>query len=520
MIKAKFMPIELNEKFKEALEIMENSKKSVFVTGRAGTGKSTLLEYFRAHSKKNLAVLAPTGVAAVNVGGQTIHSFFRFKPNITPDGAAKKTSKRIYKKLDALVIDEISMVRADLLDCVDRFLRVNGKNKNKSFGGVQMILIGDLYQLPPVVTGNERHIFKTEYASEYFFDAKVFQAGEFAPTFLELEKIYRQKDDKFISILNSIRNNIAGEKELEELNCRHLPGFERKADDFYIHLTPTNRVSGEINKKELEKLIGKKFCYHGKISGRFEQNNFPAEENLEVKIGAQIMFLNNDRMKRWVNGTIGKIIAIENDEEENEVIGVELQTGEIVEVAPHTWEIFEYFFDERKKKIKSRTVGSFTQYPLKLAWSVTIHKSQGKTFNRVIIDIDRGTFAHGQIYVALSRCTSLQGIVLKKKILKKHIWLDWRVVKFITGYQYGASEKEVTLERKIEILGEAAKNKTKLEIIYLKSSDVKSRRVVLPKKIGRMRYMKKEFLGVIAYCFSKGDERVFRIDRILKIKEV
>lgn len=512
------MSLELNEKFRQALGIMEGSSESVFVTGRAGTGKSTLLEYFRAHTKKKVAVLAPTGVAAVNIGGQTIHSFFRFKPNITPEKAAVKSSKKIYKKLDALVIDEISMVRADLLDCVDRFLRVNGKHKNRPFGGVQMILIGDLYQLPPVVVGNERYIFKTEYESEYFFSAKVFASGNFAPAFLELEKIYRQKDDKFISILNSIRNNTVSEEELSKLNARYAPDFERDADDFYIHLTPTNRTADKINKRELNKLPCKTHRYHGTITGKFSDKQLPAEEELAVKTGAQVMLLNNDKMKRWVNGTIGKITGIEDDGEGNEAIMAELADGKIVEVTPYTWEIFEFFFDEKKRKIDSRTVGAFTQYPLKLAWSVTIHKSQGKTFEKVIIDIDRGTFAHGQMYVALSRCITLEGIVLKKKIAKKHVWLDWRVVKFVTGYQYSLAENDLSLDKKIEIIKNAAKNKTKLEIIYLKSSDEKSKRIILPKKLGKMKYMDKEFLGVIARCFSRNDDRVFRIDRILEMR--
>src|SRR4030042_2348445 len=251
------MAIEINEQFKRALDVMENSSKNVFITGKAGTGKSTLLDYFRAHTKKKLAVLAPTGVAAVNIKGQTIHSFFKFKPNITPEKAARKSSKKIYKKLDAIIIDEISMTRADLLDCVGGFLRANGKKSNEPFGGIQMIFIGDLYQLPPVVVGSERKIFRNQSASEYFFDAKVFSAGNFSLEFIELEKIYRQKDEKFIALLNSIRNNSIGEEGLEAVNRRYFPAFERNQKDFYVHLTPTNQASYEINERELGKLPGK-----------------------------------------------------------------------------------------------------------------------------------------------------------------------------------------------------------------------------------------------------------------------
>ncbi len=497
---------------------MENSSMNVFITGKAGTGKSTLLDYFRNHTRKRLAVLAPTGVAAVNIKGQTIHSFFRFKPNITPARAAGKSSRKIYKKLDAIIIDEISMTRADLLDCVDGFLRANGKKSNEPFGGIQMIFIGDPYQLPPVVVGSERKIFRNQYASEYFFDAKVFSAGNFSLEFIELEKIYRQKDEKFIALLNSIRNNSIEEKGLEAVNCRYFPAFERNLKDFYVHLTPTNQASYEINERELGKLPGKARHYAGIISGKFENKHLPAEKDLSVKIGSQIMLLNNDKMKRWANGTIGKIIAIEGSESGEDAVIVKLNSGKTVEIYPHTWELFEFFFNEKNNRIESKTVGSFTQYPLKLAWSVTIHKSQGKTFNKVIIDIGKGTFTHGQAYVALSRCTALEGIVLKKKILKKHIWMDWRVVKFMTGRQYKISEKNLLAEKKIEIIKNAIKNGSRMEIAYLKSNDEKSKRVILPKKLGKMKYMEKEFLGVIARCLAKNDDRVFRIDRILEMK--
>ncbi|HAT73643.1 MAG: AAA ATPase [Candidatus Moranbacteria bacterium GW2011_GWF2_36_839] len=511
------MSLEINEQFRRTLDILENSAKNVFITGKAGTGKSTLLDYFRNHTKKKVAVLAPTGVAAVNIKGQTIHSFFRFKPNITPEKAGRKSPKKIYQKLDAIIIDEISMVRADLLDCVDKFLRVNGKKANAPFGGVQMIFIGDLYQLPPVVVGNERMIFKKEYDSEYFFSAKVFSRQDFSLEFIELEKIYRQKDEKFISLLNAIRNNSIDDNGLELINERYFPDFERKQNDFFIHLTPTNRVSREINERELEKLSTQIFHYQGEIEGKFDEKYLPTEKLFSVKAGAQIMFLNNDREKRWVNGTIGKIISIEGEEEES-LIKVRLNSGMTVEVFPYTWELFEFYFDENKGRLGSRTIGSFTQYPLKLAWSVTIHKSQGKTFDNVIIDIDRGTFAHGQMYVALSRCTTLEGIILKKKISKKHIWMDWRVVKFLTGFQYEISQINLPLEKKIEIIKDSIRNKKQLEITYLKSDDTKSIRVILPKKFGQMEYMEKEFIGVIARCLARNDDRVFRIDRILEMK--
>lgn len=495
---------------------MENTQKNIFITGRAGTGKSTLLDYFQRSAKKKVVVLAPTGVAALNVKGQTIHSFFRFKPDITLK-TIKKERRKIYKKLDAIVIDETSMVRADLLDCIDKFMRLNGKTKNLPFGGVQMIFFGDLYQLPPVVTGKETEIFNSHYKSPYFFDAHVFE--NFEMEFLELEKIYRQKDEKFIDILNKIRNNSATDEDLEKLNKRFDPNFEDKLDDFYIYLTTTNKKAEEINRKQLNKIPKKTSYYEGIIKGDFSERHLPTAIDLKLKIGAQVMLLNNDAAGRWVNGSIGKIIDIKYDDyEENDAIIVKLTSGETVDATPYKWEIFHFYYDKRSHSIEAETVGSFTQYPMKLAWAITIHKSQGKTFERVILDIDRGTFAHGQMYVAISRCTSLDGLVLKKKIEKKHILMDWRIVKFVTKYQYQISDKKCSLDTKIDLIRQAVKNSQDLQITYLKANDEKSRRRIRPSFVGDLEYLGKPFLGVEAYCCKRQKERVFRVDRILEIK--
>lgn len=530
------MKIELNEQFKQALEVMENtssaiplrdfqpSARNVFVTGKAGTGKSTLLDYFRNTTKKRIVVLAPTGVAAVNVAGQTIHSFFRFKPDITISKIKKKTKDDIYKKLDAIVIDEISMVRADLLDCVDKFLRLNGRNKNLPFGGIQMVFIGDLYQLPPVVTGDEKRIFKEEYRSEYFFDANVFKDKNFDMDFIELEKIYRQKDEQFINVLNAIRNNSVTEKELEIINKRFIPDFKENPNDFYVYLTPTNKASYEINQRKLDELPGRLYNFKAEISGTFGKEYLPTETDLLLKVNSQVMLLNNDSAGRWVNGTIGRVVDVTKkrsaeSEDDAEGILVKLETGEVEEVLPYKWKIFKFVFNEKTANIESETIGSFTQYPLKLAWSVTIHKSQGKTFDKVVIDIGRGTFTHGQMYVALSRGTTLEGMVLKKQIQKKHIWMDYRVVNFVTRYQYNISEKNCPIDKKIDILKNAIKNKNKISIVYLRNNDTKSRRVILPETIGEMEYLNKSFLGIKAFCFERNEDRVFRIDRILEIIE-
>ncbi len=406
----------------------------MLITGRAGTGKSTLLDYFVNHTKKDVVVLAPTGVAAVNVQGQTIHSFFGFKPGITIEKVKKVYGKNseIYKVIDTIIIDEVSMVRADLLDCVDKFLRLNGKNRNEPFGGTQMIFIGDLCQLPPVVIDKEKEVFQTHYKSPYFFDAHVFE--DFNIEFIELEKIYRQTDEKFINLLNAVRNKSITDSDLKEINKRLDPNFESNPNDFYINLTTTNNLSDEINTKKLEKLKSKLFRFKGKIKGTFDKSYLPTDEVLYLKEGSQVMLLNNDRAKRWVNGTVGKILSIESYDKEKAVIKVQLETGEIVGVDCHKWDLSRVVYNREAKKIESEIIGSFTQYPLRLAWAVTIHKGQGKTFEKIIIDIGKGTFANGQTYVALSRCTSLQGIVLKKPIEKRHIWVDWKVIKFLTKY--------------------------------------------------------------------------------------
>lgn len=513
-----FDKIELNEKFQVALATIE-SGKNVFITGRAGTGKSTLLQYFRAHAKKNIVVLAPTGVAALNVNGQTIHSFFNFKIDVTLSKVKKAWSREVYDNLDAIVIDEISMVRADLLDCVDRFMRLNGKNNKKPFGGAQMIFIGDLYQLPPVVAGDERAIFSSHYDSPYFFSAKVFIGG-FEMELVELDKIYRQKDDEFINILNSIRNNSIGAGQLAILNKRFDPEFEPTDGKFFIYLTTNNKTASEINAAELALLLGERREYCGIISGKFDEKYLPTDVELEVKIGAQIMMLNNDSAGRWVNGTLALVIGFNRHEVlPEDIIIAELTDGETVEISRHRWDIYNFHYNKSARRIDSETVGSFAQYPFRLAWAVTIHKSQGKTFERVILDIGKGTFSAGQLYVGLSRCVSLDGLVLKKPIKKNHVWLDWRVVKFVTQFQYNKSETAMSLKQKVKMIEAAIEAERPLEIVYLKANDIRSTRKIIPHQIGEMEYMGKIFFGVEAYCVERKEERVFRVDRILEMRE-
>lgn len=515
--------IEINEDFEKALDLLENSNKTVFITGKAGTGKSTLLTYFIKNSKKKVVVLAPTGVAALNVKGQTIHSFFKFKPTTTifQIKSKKKSDKKlreILSNLDTIIIDEISMVRSDLLDQIDASMKKILGN-SFPFGGKQMVFIGDLYQLPPVVSGiAEKELFSTYYQSPYFFDAKIMQDIELE--ILELEKVYRQKDDVFINILNKIRNNTIDDDDLEKLNERHYidAGFYDE-DKFFITLTTTNAVADRINEEKLKQIEGQKKVYLGEVTGEFDGKSLPTAQELSLKKGAQIMMLNNDTSGRWVNGSVGKILDMFYDEEqETDVLEVQLQDSTIVYVEPYSWELYRYFYDSKESKLDVDKIGSFKQYPLRLAWAVTIHKSQGKTFDNVIVDIGNGAFAQGQVYVAISRSTSFEGLLLKRPIEKRHIWTDYRIINFLTGFQYQKSEKLMSIDLKMERIARAIKDNETLEIVYLKADDTKSQREIMPFKMGEMEYLKKKFLGLEAKCLSKNDRRCFRIDRILEIK--
>ena len=509
--------IDFNPEFTRALSFMEDTQKNILITGRAGTGKSTLLNYFRDNTKKKVVILAPTGVAAVNVAGQTIHSFFHFKPNVTPAAIKKKKNAgqetTIYKKITTIVIDEVSMVRADLLDCVNKFLCLNGPNRKLPFGGVQMIFIGDLYQLPPVVSGAEKEIFRSHYPSPYFFSAKVFPQLELE--FIELEKVYRQKDNEFIRLLNSIRNRTATDDDLALFNRRCNPDFSAAANDFYLSLTSTNDLADAINEQRLAQLPGKIWKSIGVIEGDFGKEYLPTAVELKLKKDSQIMMLNNDSAGQWINGTIGRMKKIEMGGDGEDVIIAELDNGETARIVPYTWKIYRFFL--KNDELRSEEVGSFRQYPVRLAFAVTIHKSQGKTFEKVVIDVGRGTFAHGQMYVALSRCTTLEGLVLKNPLKKSHILMDWQVMKFLTGLQYAKAALNLSREQKIEMLEEAFREKQILEIVYLKAKDEKSKRLIRPLRVEEMEYKGHPFLGLYAYCFTRRQNRVFNVDRILEI---
>lgn len=424
-----------NDDFLRAYKIIDTTEKSVFLTGKAGTGKSTFLRYLRENCTKKMVVLAPTGIAALHVKGETIHSFFGFRPNVVVENIRpQKNRLDEFKNLEMLVIDEISMVRADLLDCIDRSLRLHRPHlAGFPFGGVQMVFIGDLFQLPPVLSNTEKEYFQSHYPSEHFFDSNVFRDGVFTYKFIEFDQVYRQKDQQFLSVLNRVRINEASDDDLNYLNSRYDPHFASNESAYQIHLTTTNKLADNRNMRELQKLSSKHFVFEGRVRGDCEKLQMPTQKDLELRIGAQVMFLNNDSAGRWANGTIGRIedIGPSPTSYHPKVLQVRLANGEVVEVEPHTWEMYHFGFDDIAGKFSASIAGSFTQFPVKLAWAVTIHKSQGQTFDEMVLDLGYGTFSHGQLYVALSRCTTLKGITLKQPLLQKHIIVDDRVKEFL-----------------------------------------------------------------------------------------
>lgn len=426
-------PLLLNDDFKYALDALEQREDALFITGKAGTGKSTLLQLFRDTTRKKTAILAPTGVAALNVQGQTIHSFFGFPPRIiTPQEASRKVTRkdllRLYRNLQVLVIDEISMVRADVLDGIDRFLRVNRENY-RPFGGVQVVLFGDLFQLPPVVNRDplEQAYFSDYYESPYFFSAKVFQDTDFNIEMLELSKVYRQESRHFLRLLEAVRVREVDHDDLSDLNERYEP--QTQPTEGYITLCARNATADRINRDALTQLPGPEHLFTAAIGGTFDPALYPTEAALRLRTGAQVMFVKNDVTDRqYVNGTIGTVVTLNHD---TIVVQVEEPGGKKrkIEVAINDWDIVRYK-SGATGGLETETIGTFKQYPLKLAWAITIHKSQGKTFDRVIIDLGGGAFEHGQLYVALSRCRTLEGIILKQPIRFPDVITDERIVDF------------------------------------------------------------------------------------------
>lgn len=422
-----------NPEFRTVLTLIRNTNHSVFLTGKAGTGKSTFLRYLTSNCPKKYVVLAPTGIAAVNVGGQTLHSFFKlpFKP-LMPDDPEfaterrlmsrmkyRKSTVKLIKELELIIIDEISMVRADIIDFIDRILRCYSGNRRQPFGGKQLLLVGDVFQLEPVVTADMREIMRRWYKAPYFFNALVFD--EINLVSVELNKVYRQDDVDFVEMLDRIRLGNPTKEDLKLVNSKVMQKPEEVYDESEMRMTIATRreMVDHINQSRLDALVTPERNYIGSVSGDFPENSYPTDLELTLKEGAQIVFVKNDPEHRWVNGTIGKVVEATDDD-----IIVELENGDRHLVNIERWDNIRYSYDDETHKIIEEVIGTFTQYPIKLAWALTIHKSQGLTFNKVTIDVGRGAFTGGQSYVALSRCKSLDGMRLLSTINERDIFIS------------------------------------------------------------------------------------------------
>jgi ATP-dependent DNA helicase PIF1 len=395
---------------------LTGGRRNVFLTGRAGTGKTTLLREVIAREGEKAVVLAPTGLAAVNVGGQTIHSFFNFPPRLLDAADARKLrNQRVARAIETMIVDEISMVRSDMLQAIDNALRLN-RGSRAPFGGVRMILSGDLHQLPPVVEAEVEPILKSAHGGVWFFNAPAFASANFR--LIALKRVFRQEESEFLDILNGLRNGRLSREGQERLGARVSPRTPAEASQTHVVLTPNNAAAWRINQARLGELPGEPRAYSAALEGQFDAKSYPTEDVLQLKRGARVMMIRNDPQGRWVNGSLGTVEALG---ETDVFVKVE---GEVQRIAPQAWEKFRYEFDAKTQAVTRSVVGAFKQLPLRLAYAVTIHKSQGMTLDKVYIDFDNGMFAHGQAYVAFSRCRTLGGLELSRPLRPRDIIID------------------------------------------------------------------------------------------------
>lgn len=519
----------LTDEFKEIIALLNDTNESIFITGKAGTGKSSLLKHFIKNTNKKLVILAPTGIAALNVSGQTIHSFFRFPPSIITPNKIEPDYVRaeLFKNLQMVIIDEISMVRADLMNGIDLALRRNRNRLNEPFGGVQMVLIGDLFQLPPVVTETDKGYILKTYGGQYFFDATVFKTFKYR--FKELTTIFRQSNEEpeFKTMLHNIRNNEVQFGDMTLLNSRHKDNAGEQENS--IFLTTRRKIARNINNDKLENLPGERITYTGTLSGKYLklkeeaedklEDKLPAPYKLELKKDAQIMMLKNDGSKRWVNGSIGKV---EKLEESSITVNID---GNKYKIEKDSWNEVEYIINKETQEIEERIIAGFTQFPLQLSYAMTIHKSQGKTFDKITVDVGTGAFAHGQVYVALSRCKTIEGIILNNPIRNNDIIVDPRVIEFYNTKSIPQPKTDLFVsepKRELSIKDElqrAIRGNYKIKILYKNfNGEVSERQLSELKMTDDFNEFGYDRQHISGYCHLRNEERRFKISRIKNIE--